>query len=107
MRRLSIKVLININTLTELNRLLGTNLKKAGHPRYSENAKKIFKKLSDNYQTEFCRESLNGLLAYRENLVPLFINIQRNSKSDQLNEYMLKMRSEIERLIHMHEKNLT
>jgi HD superfamily phosphodiesterase len=85
--------------------LLGDTLKRAGHTRYFENSKKIFAPLKDEYKSEFSEDELKKLQNYNEQVSPLLLNIQRNTKSDHVIEYTHRIRSELERLIHMQEKN--
>jgi hypothetical protein len=99
------QILIKIDTLSELNSLLGRNLKRAGHSRYCETTKKLFGLFSKNYKTEFSQESLMQLKTYHQDVNPLLHNIHRNAKHDQIKEYALRLKSEIERLIHIQEKN--
>ncbi len=100
------QVLINVHTLTELNRVLVDDLKKAGHSRYSESVKKSYAGFIKEYKTEFSDESLSLLITYKNSVTPIFQNIDNNAKHPQLKELVQKIKEEIDRLIGLQEKNI-
>lgn len=101
------QVLINVHTLTELNRVLGDDLKKAGHSRYSEAVKKSFDSFIKQYKTEFSNESLELLIHYKDNTTPIFQNINQNAKHPKLRDLVQKIKEETDRLIVLQEKNIS
>ena len=98
---------MSIGTLGELNRLLGADLKRAGHSRYSESTKKLFSKFQSNYKSEFSAEALETLKDYHQQLNPLLLNINRSAKNEHIQDMVSRLQSEVDRLIHMQEKNLS